>query len=51
MDRFGKSKGKLTGAKLPKQPVLKSGSMRSSSYPSKKFGFSKGVVNNNKYGK
>lgn len=50
MDRFGKSPGKLTGAKPPKPPVLKGGNTPKAKVFGK-FQFSKGPVNNNKYGK
>jgi len=50
MDRFGKSPGKLTGAKPPSSiPVV-----RGLSAPKAKIGkfqFSKNPVDNNKYGK
>ena len=50
MDRFGKSSGKLTGAKNPKMPMPK-GPNAPKAKVFGKFQFSNGVSNNNKYGK
>jgi hypothetical protein len=51
MDRFGKSPGKLTGAKPPSSIPVVRGPSAPKAKIFGKFQFSKGPVNTNKYGK